>query len=112
MWFTDPATSQAELVGIYAGDVELLQGASVLETYGYGIAINATFCSWISDYVLQQDPGAMVSCGAAQDAPPDQTIPACGTGLMGVMPLLLAAWACAGRFSGRMGKRRSSVPSD
>jgi V8-like Glu-specific endopeptidase len=87
MWFTDPGTGQAELVGVYAGDVQLTQDNQVLDSYGYGMCINATFCSWISDYVSRHDPGAAVSCEAAQDAPPAPALPMCGTGLAAAAPM-------------------------
>lgn len=101
MWFANPETGEAELVGVYAGDVHLYQGTQVIDTYGYGIAINATFCAWISDYVNEHDPeSANIDCTNAQDGPPASTLPACGTGLAAAAPLTLLALGCA-RFSWR-----------
>jgi V8-like Glu-specific endopeptidase len=92
IWITDPETGEAELVGIYDGDVHVTQGGQVLDTYGYGIAINATFCSWMSNYVSAHDPDATgLVCSAAEDAPTQGTLPACGAGLAGLAPMAAMA---------------------
>lgn len=92
MWVTNAATGEAELVGVYDGDVHITQGQVVLDSYGYGIAINATFCAWISEYVNTHDPGATgLDCSAAADAPAQSSIPVCGTGLAGTMPIGILA---------------------
>lgn len=92
IWFTNPDTGEAELVGVYAGDVRILQGVWVVDTYGYGVAMNASLCSWVSTYVSAHDPAATsVSCAAAEDTPLESTLPICGNGLAAAAPATLLA---------------------
>lgn len=90
MWFADPATGQATLVGVYTGDVDVVQNGQIIDTYGYGVQINATLCSWISSHASQLDSAATVSCEAAQDAGPAST----------TAPVLLQPSTCGGGTGG------------
>jgi hypothetical protein len=96
IWFTNPDTGEAELVGVYAGDVRILQGVWVVDTYGYGVAMNARLCSWVSTYVSAHDPATItVNCAAAEDAPVESTAPVCGSGLTAPAIITLLAFGLA-----------------
>jgi len=98
MWYADPGTGEAVLVGVYAGDVEVTQGGAFVEAYGYGIPMNATACSWVSDYVGNHDADANISCEAAQDNPKSAGLPACGGGIAQASPTILVTLALVGGF--------------
>ena len=98
MWFQD-GNGHDVTVGVYTGDVDVLEGGRVVDTYSIGVRINTEFCQWINDFLAANDPTAQVDCdGSATVSEPS---PLCGSGAGGMIPIILATlgivrrrWSC------------------